>query len=115
MLKLQDRKVIYNNFEDLGNVEDLHYVEGGFIITFPHGSITFIPEQDCTPSEQEVFQAYREYYKDTGGVKPIPITDPPIVTEPVDEEKAAMAEAIIDMSLQLNELRTEIQALKGGI
>lgn len=114
MLKLQEGKVIYNNSENLGNVEDMNYLEYGFSITLPDGSITFIPEQDCTISEREVFQAYHEYYKDTGGVKPTPITEPQIITEPVDEEKAAMAEAIIDMSLQINELRTEIEALKGG-
>ncbi len=70
MLRLQDGKVIYNNSEDLGNIEDMNFIEGGFSTTLPDGLVTFIPEEDCTESEKEVFQAYHEYYKDTGGVKP---------------------------------------------
>ena len=115
MLRLQDKKVIYNNSETLGNVEDMNFIEGGFIISLPDDSIVFIPEQDCTVNEQEVFTAYHEYYKDTGGVKPAPEMPPQFVLEPVDEEKAAMAEAVIDMSQQINELRSQIEILKGGI
>lgn len=115
MLTLQNEKVIYNNSETLGNVEDMNFTEGGFIISLPDGSIVFIPEQDCTASESEVFQAYHEYYKDNGGVKPEPEMPSQFVLEPVDEEKAAMAEAIIDMSQQINELRSQIEILKGGI
>ncbi len=70
MLKLQDGKVIYNNSEDLGNVEDMNFIESGFSIILSDGSVMFIPEQDSTQSEAEVFQAYHEYYKDSGGVKP---------------------------------------------
>ncbi len=115
MLRLQGNNVIYNNSEDVGSVEDMNYMESGFSITLPDGSIVFIPEQDCTQSEREVFQAYHEYYKDTGGIKPIPIPEPQIIPEPIDEEKAAMVEAIIDMSQQISELRAEIEALKGGM
>jgi|GEM_PF-3292764 len=114
MLRLQNGQVIYNNSEVLGSVEDMIFIDGGFAINFPDGSMVFIPEEDCTAAEREVFQAYHEFYKDTGGVKPTPISEPQIINEPVDEEKAAMAEAIIDMSMQINELRAEIEALKGG-
>jgi predicted AlkP superfamily pyrophosphatase or phosphodiesterase len=115
MLTLQNGKIIYNNSEILGNVEDMNFIEGGFIIALPDGSTVFIPEQDCTASESKVFEAYHEYYKNTGGVKPVPEMPPQFVLEPVDEEKAAMAEAIIDMSQQINELRSQIKILKGGI
>lgn len=79
MLRLQDNKVIYNDFENLGNVEDMDYVEKGFRINLPDGSLLFIPEQDCTVNEQEVFTAYHEFYKDTGGVKPAPARDIEVV------------------------------------
>lgn len=68
MLRLQDNEVIYNNSENLGPVEDMNYVLGGFSI--PVGAGGFIPEEDCTANEQEVFNAYHEYYKDSGGIKP---------------------------------------------
>ncbi len=115
MLRLQGNKVIYHNSEALGIVADMNFIEGGFIIALPDGSIVFIPEQDCTVNEQEVFTAYHEYYKATGGVKPVAEMPPQFVEEPVDEEKAALAEAVIDMSQQINELRSQIEILKGGI
>lgn len=70
MLRLQNEEVIYNNSENLGDVKDMSYIDGGFIITLTDGTPTFISEEECTESEQEVFIAYHEYYKDTGGVKP---------------------------------------------
>lgn len=70
MLRLQDGKVIYNNSEDLGLVQDMNFIESGFSITLNNGSMTFIPEEDSTQSEMEVFQAYHEYYKASDGVKP---------------------------------------------
>ncbi len=72
MLRLQDGKVMYNNSEIIGNVEDMNYIEGGFSIPLPDGTMIFIPEQGCTFNEQRVFQAYHEYYRDSGGVKPPP-------------------------------------------
>ena len=70
MLRLQDGKVIYNNSENLGLVEDMNFIESGFSITLSDGSVTFIPEEDCTQEESEVFRAYHEYYKDANGIKP---------------------------------------------
>lgn len=70
MLRLQDNNVIYNNSEELCSIEDMNFIESGFSIILSDGSMVFIPEQDCTQSEREVFQSYHEYYKDTGGVKP---------------------------------------------
>ena len=42
---------------------------------------------------------------------PLPKPDPPIVDEPVDDEKVAMAEAIIDLNNRISELE---QKLEGG-
>lgn len=39
-----------------------------------------------------------------------PEPGPPIVTEPIDEEKAAMAEAIIDMETRLSQLEAMLNA-----
>jgi hypothetical protein len=36
--------------------------------------------------------------------------DPPIVTDPIDEEKAAMAEAIIDMENRISQLEAMLNA-----
>ena len=70
MLRLQDNEVIYNNSENLGVVENMNFIEGGFSIPLSDNSVTFIPEEDCTENEKEVFNAYHEYYKDSGGAKP---------------------------------------------
>lgn len=75
MLRLQDNEVIYNNSENLGLVQDMNFIESGFVITL-NGSMTFIPQEDATESEKEVFNAYHEYYKDSGGVKPKPVVEP---------------------------------------
>lgn len=39
-----------------------------------------------------------------------PVVDPPVVTEPIDEEKAAMAEAIIDMDARITEMEAKVNA-----
>ncbi len=70
MLRLQNDEIIYNNSESLGKCENLSFIDGGFSIILPDGSIMFIPEEGATPNEREVFAAYHEYYKDTGGIKP---------------------------------------------
>lgn len=79
MLRLQNGEVIYNNSENLGAVELMNFKQDydikGFSINLPNNSVEFIPEEDCTLSEQEVFQAYHEFFRDTGGVKPPPETD----------------------------------------
>ncbi|WP_313559080.1 DUF4376 domain-containing protein [Ruminiclostridium cellobioparum] len=85
MLRLQNNRVIYNDSEELCSIEDMIYIEDGFRVTLPDGSMVFIPEQDCTASELEVFQAYHEYYKDTGGVKPPPAIDIEVVRDAVIE------------------------------
>lgn len=71
MLKLQNGEVIYNNSETLGAVEVLQNTGEGFSITLSDGLIIFIPEEDCTEAEKEVFQAYHEYYKNTDGLPPV--------------------------------------------
>lgn len=43
-----------------------------------------------------------------------PVVDPPIVEEPVDEEKAALCEAIIAMSGELDELKARLLIVEGG-
>jgi hypothetical protein len=40
---------------------------------------------------------------------------PDAVLEPIDEEKAAMAEAIIDMTAEIELLKSRLEALEGGI
>jgi hypothetical protein len=39
-----------------------------------------------------------------------PEPDPPIVTDPIDEEKAAMAEVIIDMENRISQLEAMLNA-----
>jgi hypothetical protein len=70
MLKLKGNKVIYNNCENLCSIQNMNFMGSGFSITLSNGSIVFIPEQCCTLSEREVFNAYHKFYKDTDGVKP---------------------------------------------
>ncbi len=72
MLRLQDDRAIYNDIEDVGLVKDLDYIEGGFRIVLSDGSIFMPQEEDSPPDQIQVFQAYHEYYKDSGGVKPPP-------------------------------------------
>jgi hypothetical protein len=62
--------------------------------------------QSWAPITQEKFESYRP---------PTPTFDPVIVDEPVDEEKAAMAEAIIAHDAEIEALKAEIQTLKGGV
>lgn len=94
MLSLQNNEVIYNNFENAGAVESLKYVDGGFEIDLPDGLTVYIPEEDCTSSEREVFTAFHEYYKDTGGVPPSPEIIPAIQPPTTEERLAAVEEAI---------------------
>ena len=55
-----------------------------------------------------------DYTEDTEGniisVVCPPEPDPPIVTDPIDEEKAAMAEAIIDMENRISQLEAMLNA-----
>jgi hypothetical protein len=76
MIRLQNNEVIFNNSEKLGAVENLNFTGGGFFITLADGSIVFIPEEDCTEGEKEVFEAYHEFYKSTSGIKPEPEISP---------------------------------------
>lgn len=70
MIRLQGNEVVYNNSENLGLFKDMNFIEGGFSFSLPNGEIKFIPEEDSTPAEREVFNAYHEFYKDNGGIKP---------------------------------------------
>lgn len=48
-------------------------------------------------------------------VKVMPIEQPPVITyEPIDEEKLAMAEAIIQHEMEIQQLKAELAALKKG-
>lgn len=53
------------------------------------------------------------YNKDTKTFSEIDL-NPVVIKEPVDAEKVAMAEAIIDLNLQMDDLRTQINKLTGG-
>jgi hypothetical protein len=71
MLRVQNDEVIYNNSENLGKVQDMEYTGFGFSIITPNNPMPFfIPEEDCSISEEQVFIAYHEYYKNSGGIKP---------------------------------------------
>lgn len=108
MIKLTDGKVFINDIAI--NIDKCNYAEGVAVLSLPDGGIMCLPEEDATPDELEVIQSIRAEVETR---TPTP-QDPPVVPEPVDEEKAAMAEAIIDMSMQIEELRAEIASLKGG-
>lgn len=41
-------------------------------------------------------------------------SEPVIATEPIDEEKAFLSEAVIQLSSELEVLKQEIKTLKGG-
>lgn len=90
MLRLQNGEAIYNNSENLGAIETLQNTGDGFLITLPDGSMTFIPEEDCTTAEAEVFQAYHEHYKDTDGLSPVPEIMPINVPPSAEERLSAL-------------------------
>jgi hypothetical protein len=54
--------IVSHKEHDLGEVHMLKYINGGFQIELPGGEMSFIPEQDCTTAEKEVFDAYKAYY-----------------------------------------------------
>lgn len=100
MLRLQENEVIYNNSINLGAVETLQNAGDGFVINFPDGSFIFVPEEDCTVSEREVFHAYHEFYKDTGGYPPVQEPEP-VTPEPTLEQRNR---ADIDYLLMMTDL-----------
>ncbi len=69
MLRLQGTDVMYNEI-NLGPVEDMEYMGGIFAIFLDDGSSIGIPEMSADSTTQEVFAAYHEFYKNTGGIKP---------------------------------------------
>jgi hypothetical protein len=76
-------------FDEQGNPIDVKLKENQFDVTDEEGNIISVV---CPPEP-----------------------DPPIVTDPIDEEKAAMAEAIIDMTAEIELLKSRLEALEGGI
>lgn len=106
MLRLQDNEVIYNNSTNLGAVYDLDYVGEGFAISLPDNSTVFIPQEDCTAAEAEVFAAWQEAHTNDPAPQP---QEPASLSEPADEEKVAMAEAIIDLNARLSALEGRLQ------
>lgn len=70
MFKLIDSKAYWDDTA-LGDAKDLNYIGEGFSISLPDGSMIFIPEQDATVEEKEVFDAYHAAYADTNGIKPV--------------------------------------------
>jgi hypothetical protein len=80
-------------------LEEVRYSEGVFIL--PNG--VCIPEDSPFACEQEVFAAWHALHADDPEPEP-----PGPVYEPIDDEKVAMAEAIIDMDAR-------IAALEGGV
>ena len=85
MIRLQNGKVIYNDSVEVGLLEDMSFIGNGFNINVSVNSTIFVPESTTDHFEQEVFAAYREFYKDTGGVKPAPATDIEVVRAAVIE------------------------------
>lgn len=108
MLRLDEGNVVYNNSESLGAIETLVNTGEGFSINLPDGGIVFIPEEDCTKSEKEVFQAYHEFYKATGGLPPVPEPEPP--GEPVP----SLDERLLGVETELADISETIDVLFGG-
>ncbi|MDF2800216.1 MAG: hypothetical protein K0S61_119 [Anaerocolumna sp.] len=86
---------------DLSNV---NIIDNTLIIQLD-GEIKITPEELANEEERELFKEWRELYPDGK-----PTSEEPIyVEEPVDWEKVAMAEAIIDL-----DARMAILEAKGG-
>jgi len=105
MIRLQGNEVIYNNSENLGLIQDVKFVGEGISITLTNGEVMFIPEEDSTQGEREVFSAYHEFYKDTGGIKPVPIVIP---VAPMPTEMEVLQEKVVMQDLVMTELMENI-------
>ncbi|MCX7817537.1 MAG: hypothetical protein N2317_08550 [Syntrophales bacterium] len=108
MLRLQDNNVVFNNSETIGHVKDLAYVEGGFSLTLPDGSIVFIPEEDCSPNEAEVFAAFHEYYSETGGLPPVIEAQVVTTVDSINAEVVSMIRSEYDENEEMKMLRLGI-------
>lgn len=89
------------------NLENADIKNNTLIIPTEDGSVICIPEEGATNDELALFKVWRELYPNG---KPVPTSEPIILEEPVDEEKVAMAEAIIDLDSRLSQLEVRINA-----
>lgn len=102
---LSEGAVYFQNFEGevitVGNIEDIDIVDGMLNGVYP------LEERfEC---EAEIIRAWNELYPEG---KPQPIVEPVIVFEIVDEEKVAMAEAIISFEERITALEAQTN---GGV
>lgn len=87
-----------------------NFIDGVLIINTDDGIIC-IPQENCTSDERELFQEWNNLFPN-GKIKEEIISI--IIDEPIDEEKAFMAEAIIQMSTEIEIMKAQINTLTGG-
>ena len=94
------------------NFDKVDLIENVLIIQNEDGSITCIPEQDCTLEEKELFDAFREAFPNG---KPIPPVEPTIDTPIIDEEKVMLMESFLEQQDQIDLLTQAIIKLGGTV
>ena len=87
------------------NLVNADIIDNILIIPTESGNIC-IPEDGANEEERELFKEWRELYPDG---KNAPGTEPIFIEEPVDLEKVAMAEAIIELNNRIVELENIIR------
>jgi hypothetical protein len=89
--------------------DNINVIENVMIITNEDGTVTCMPRQDCTPSEESMFKEFEETYPQG---KPLRQDNTIIEADYIDQEKVAMAQAIIDLNNRIEQLESII---KGGV
>lgn len=74
------------------------------IIQNDDGSIQCIPEDGATADEKMLFEEFRQAFPNG---KPVQKNNIIPIVDPVDEEKVAMAKAIIDLEIRLSALENK--------
>lgn len=75
-------------------------------------TLNVIPNFGGVPGDYEVIETNEQniHLELIGGVVTVVKNDPPVATEPVDEEKVMLAEAIIAQSVEIEELKARLTA-----
>ena len=85
-------------------------VNGALVIQGGDVPLLIIQEEGASEEQKAMFAEFRAKYPNG---KPQPQVDP-VPTEPVDEDKVAMAEALVDLTMQVAELTATVSELKAG-
>lgn len=88
--------------DDIATIRMLIKTDGGVVVA--------IPEERWTDDQKAIAAEFENQFPNG---RPLPTPSEP-QNEPVDHERVAMAEAIIDLSSQIDDLKNQINILNRG-